>query len=259
MSCLCQFEEERFAGRFCVFHGELVEGGHLVHLAHEPQSRLYLRVHPVEVSQVRSAEGEEEAELAAELRQTGECGPGDYAAHAVAHKIDYGFPGVFEVSLDAEPYLIGEAESHRRDVSVGVHFVGGGAVEQCGGHHLADFPLEHLHVEGTGLESVAEEHHHVALVVGQLFSQLRLPQFRQLSQDLFVGAFFVLLGLEGAGQVDLEQSVVLVFPAAEEMLVDDLELADFLALSQFSRQLAGLLLARRGPSEDERADQSLGE
>jgi hypothetical protein len=51
---------------------------------------------------------------------------------------------------------------------------------------------------------------------------------------------------------------VLVLPAAEEVLVDDLELADLLASSQLSRQLAGLLLARCGPSEDEGADQSLG-
>lgn len=177
VSSLRQLEEERLARRLCVLHGELVERGHLVHLAHEPQSRLDLRVHPVEVPQVRRAEREEEAELAAELGQAGECGPRDYAAHAVPHKINDGFPGVFEVALDAEPDLVGEAQAHGGDVSVGVHFVGGGAVEERGGQHLADFALEHLHVEGTGLEAVAEEHHHVALVVGQLFPQLGLAQF----------------------------------------------------------------------------------
>lgn len=178
---LAQLEEEGVFEGLRVFHCELVQAFDLVHLPHEPHSRLYHRINTVQVTQVWSAKREEEAELAVEMRNVAETSPCDNSAHAVSDKVYYSLAWVLKVALDDIFHLVCEPQAHDLYVSVGVHLVVGGAVDQSSWQHLADFALQHFHVEGACLEAVAEENHHIPLVVRVLFLHFRLPEVGQLS------------------------------------------------------------------------------
>lgn len=106
MPGLAKFEEEGIFEWLCIFHGELVQAFDLVHLPHEPHSRLNHGVNTIQVPQMWSAEREEEAKLAMEVRDVTKTSSGYDSSHAVAHEVYDRLTRVLEIALDYCLHLV---------------------------------------------------------------------------------------------------------------------------------------------------------
>lgn len=106
VTCLAQLEEEGVFEWLRVFHCELVQAFDFVHLPHEPHSCLYHGVNTVQITQVRSAKREEEAELTVEMWYVAETSSSNNSAHAMPDKVYNCLARILKVALDDSFYLI---------------------------------------------------------------------------------------------------------------------------------------------------------
>jgi len=112
---------------------------------------------------VGGAQREIKAELVGVVLQIGEGSPGDDASHGMAHHVDDYVPLFLDKPIQVRLYLVCQLLAHDLDVPCGICLVAGSTEEHGNWQHTKQLPTNNLHVVAAGLETMNQDHKHVAL------------------------------------------------------------------------------------------------